>query len=168
MTAEAHVRFGSKADMCSAKRHVRFTPKADMNSLLRSTGFVSVRTLQRMKPGLNARAMRRSTAARGGPNRTLHKKIILHAKERSARSRRDTAGTLGQTGWIKTLKLLALPREAREVSRFNDLSKSLGRECLIAFQYVSASPPKPLSSSTGLTLGNAAPGPARAAAVSGG
>src|SRR5262249_32056479 len=23
----AHVRFGSKADMCAAKRHVRFTPK---------------------------------------------------------------------------------------------------------------------------------------------
>ena len=23
-----HVRFGSKADMCSAKRHVRFTPKS--------------------------------------------------------------------------------------------------------------------------------------------
>src|SRR5215471_17401947 len=26
--ALAHVRFGSKADMCSAKRHVRFTPKS--------------------------------------------------------------------------------------------------------------------------------------------
>jgi hypothetical protein len=37
---------------------------------------------------------------------------------------------------------VALPREAREVSDFNDLSKSLGRERLIAFQYVSASPPK--------------------------
>ena len=24
-----HVRFGSKADMCSAKRHVRFTPESD-------------------------------------------------------------------------------------------------------------------------------------------
>ena len=24
------VRFGSKADMCSAKRHVRFTPKSDI------------------------------------------------------------------------------------------------------------------------------------------
>ena len=23
-----HVRFGSKADICSAKRHVRFTPKS--------------------------------------------------------------------------------------------------------------------------------------------
>jgi hypothetical protein len=42
----------------------------------------------------------------------------------------------------KSLILLALPREAREVSNFNNLSKSLGREGLIAFQYVSASPPK--------------------------
>ena len=25
-----HVRFGSKADLCSAKRHVRFTPKSDI------------------------------------------------------------------------------------------------------------------------------------------
>src|SRR6476660_4940018 len=25
-----HVRFGSLADICSAKRHVRFTPNADM------------------------------------------------------------------------------------------------------------------------------------------
>src|SRR5262249_32294060 len=26
----AHVRFGSKADICSAKRHVRFTPESDI------------------------------------------------------------------------------------------------------------------------------------------
>ena len=26
----AHVRFGSKADTCSAKRHVRFTPESDI------------------------------------------------------------------------------------------------------------------------------------------
>src|SRR5262245_44174322 len=26
-----HVRFGSKADMCSAKRHVRFTPNSDID-----------------------------------------------------------------------------------------------------------------------------------------
>src|SRR5262249_3142115 len=26
----SNVRFGSKADMCSAKRHVRFTPKSDI------------------------------------------------------------------------------------------------------------------------------------------
>jgi len=31
-----HVRFGSKADMCSAKRHVRFTPKA---TLIAYSGF---------------------------------------------------------------------------------------------------------------------------------
>jgi hypothetical protein len=27
-----HVRFGSKADMCSAKAHVRFTPDSDRES----------------------------------------------------------------------------------------------------------------------------------------
>jgi hypothetical protein len=27
-----HVRFGSKADMCSAKRKVRFTPNSDRES----------------------------------------------------------------------------------------------------------------------------------------
>jgi hypothetical protein len=27
-----HVRFGSQADMCSAKRHVRFTPNSDRKS----------------------------------------------------------------------------------------------------------------------------------------
>ena len=31
-SALAHVRFGSKADMCAAKRHVRFTPESDLNS----------------------------------------------------------------------------------------------------------------------------------------
>ena len=30
---QADVRFGSKADMCSATRHVRFVPKADMGRL---------------------------------------------------------------------------------------------------------------------------------------
>ena len=29
----ADVRFGSKADMCSAKRHVRFVPRADIGWL---------------------------------------------------------------------------------------------------------------------------------------
>jgi hypothetical protein len=29
---QANVRFGSKADMCSAKRHVRFTPNSDRES----------------------------------------------------------------------------------------------------------------------------------------
>src|SRR5262245_15044545 len=30
-----HVRFGSKADMCSAKRHVRFTPNSDIDCVFR-------------------------------------------------------------------------------------------------------------------------------------
>ena len=30
MNRTADVRFGSKADICSAKRHVRFTPKSDI------------------------------------------------------------------------------------------------------------------------------------------
>jgi len=34
-----NVRFGSKADICSAKRHVRFTPKADMCSALGDVRF---------------------------------------------------------------------------------------------------------------------------------
>src|SRR5262249_3794993 len=29
---EAHVRFGSKADICSAQAHVRFTPDSDRES----------------------------------------------------------------------------------------------------------------------------------------
>jgi len=29
---EAHVRFGSQADMCGAIRHVRFTPESDRKS----------------------------------------------------------------------------------------------------------------------------------------
>ena len=44
----------------------------------------------------------------------------------------------------KCLILLALPREAREVSKLNNLRKGLGRECLIELQYVSASTPNPL------------------------
>src|SRR5262249_3216521 len=32
-----NVRFGSKADMCSALTHVRFGPKADIASFIRST-----------------------------------------------------------------------------------------------------------------------------------
>ena len=31
----SHVRFGSKADMCSAKCHVRFTPDNDRESAIR-------------------------------------------------------------------------------------------------------------------------------------
>ena len=33
-SAQAHVRFGSKADMCSAKGHVRFTPESGHYSAL--------------------------------------------------------------------------------------------------------------------------------------
>jgi integrase len=33
-----HVRFGSLADICSAKRHVRFTPDCDRKSRHRLTG----------------------------------------------------------------------------------------------------------------------------------
>ena len=32
----AHVRFGSKADMCNADRHVRFVPIADMGQVWRA------------------------------------------------------------------------------------------------------------------------------------
>ena len=44
---DAHnVRFGSKADMCSAKSHVRFTPKADMCSATRYVRFVPIADIQ--------------------------------------------------------------------------------------------------------------------------
>src|SRR5262249_27706741 len=35
----AHVRFGSKADMCSAQRHVRFTPNSDIDCVFRDICF---------------------------------------------------------------------------------------------------------------------------------
>jgi hypothetical protein len=35
----AHVRFGSKADMCSARAHVRFSPNSDRKSGHRRTRF---------------------------------------------------------------------------------------------------------------------------------
>jgi hypothetical protein len=34
-----NVRFGSKADMCSAKRHVRFTPNNDIDCVFRHVRF---------------------------------------------------------------------------------------------------------------------------------
>jgi hypothetical protein len=37
------VRFGSKADICSAKRHVRFTPNSDRESGLRQTVMSALR-----------------------------------------------------------------------------------------------------------------------------
>ncbi|MGC2338738.1 MAG: hypothetical protein WA625_23700, partial [Pseudolabrys sp.] len=41
-----NVRFGSKAEMCSAKRHVRFAPKADMSSAARDVRFVPIADIQ--------------------------------------------------------------------------------------------------------------------------
>ena len=37
-----HVRFGSKADMCSAKGHVRFTPKSGHVQCTRDVRFVPI------------------------------------------------------------------------------------------------------------------------------
>jgi hypothetical protein len=34
MTANNNVRFGSKADICSAKGHVRFTPESGHSSVV--------------------------------------------------------------------------------------------------------------------------------------
>ena len=39
---QGNVRFGSKADLCSAKGHVRFTPKADMCGATRDVRFVPI------------------------------------------------------------------------------------------------------------------------------
>ena len=36
LTCLHDVRFGSKADMCSAKSHVRFAPNSDIVSVIRS------------------------------------------------------------------------------------------------------------------------------------
>jgi hypothetical protein len=43
---------------------------------------------------------------------------------------------------------MALPREGRKVSKFNDLKKGLGRERLIELQSVSAATPKPSLAAT--------------------
>jgi hypothetical protein len=45
---------------------------------------------------------------------------------------------------IKPLKSLALPREARELSRLNSLHEGLGLEPVIGFQGVSTAAPKPI------------------------
>ena len=37
--APGDVRFGSKADICSATRHVRFTPNSDIDCVLRRVRF---------------------------------------------------------------------------------------------------------------------------------
>jgi len=44
----------------------------------------------------------------------------------------------------KSLIYLALPREARELSKLNSLHKGLGLEPVIGFQGVSAAAPKPI------------------------
>jgi hypothetical protein len=48
----------------------------------------------------------------------------------------------------KCLKWLALPRDGAEASDFNGLKKSLGSNCLIAFQSVSERLPKPALQTT--------------------
>src|ERR1017187_6468860 len=52
---------------------------------------------------------------------------------------KDQRGSLPKT--LKSLILLALPREAREVSKFNDLPKGLGESCLTDLQEVSEGSP---------------------------
>src|SRR5450759_3677548 len=66
-----------------------------------------------------------------------------HGSKPAGRLRYWTHFGLATAKLSKCLIMLALPREAREVSKFNDLRKSLGRGCLIGFQSVSAAPPKP-------------------------
>jgi hypothetical protein len=56
---------------------------------------------------------------------------------------RDTPGTLIAAWFNKLLKLLALPREVREVSKFNGLQKGLGQGRPIVSQYILAGSPKP-------------------------
>ena len=43
----------------------------------------------------------------------------------------------------RSVSRIALPREVHEVSEIKNIRKSLGRERLIEFQYVSSSSPKP-------------------------
>src|SRR6516225_7434381 len=56
-SCESDVRFGSKADMCSAQAHVRFTPESDIKCdivecpLWANSGHRSLRSAQREKPG---------------------------------------------------------------------------------------------------------------------
>jgi len=40
-----HVRFGSKADICSAQGHVRFTPNSDIDCVFRHVALGQKRTL---------------------------------------------------------------------------------------------------------------------------
>ena len=56
----ANVRFGSKADMCSANSHVRFTPKADMCGANRYVRFVPIADIWEPSVGNRKTASRRS------------------------------------------------------------------------------------------------------------
>ena len=58
---ESNVRFGSKADICSAKRHVRFTPKADMCGATSHVRFVPIPDI--------ARSAKAKEAANWGPSK---------------------------------------------------------------------------------------------------
>jgi hypothetical protein len=46
-----NVRFGSKADMCSAKGHVRSTPERDIRQLIRGTDWTQVQLTRLLCPG---------------------------------------------------------------------------------------------------------------------
>jgi len=58
------VRFGSKADICSAKRHVRFTPKSDRKSDITTK-------ITRKKSEKNLLNLRPLYCARSGENVAL-------------------------------------------------------------------------------------------------
>jgi hypothetical protein len=51
-------------------------------------------------------------------------------------------------GSLKLLIYLALPREELEVSNFSHLTKRLGQEPVIEFQWISEALPKPISERT--------------------
>src|SRR5262245_20730001 len=54
---QSHVRFGSKADMCSAKGHVRFTPESDIDCVFRHVCLGHLlRTSKRGYPAANGGA----------------------------------------------------------------------------------------------------------------
>ena len=59
-SALAHVRFGSEADICSAKGHVRFTPNSERDSGHAANGRVCFtpqkRTVKRALPSLLSQA----------------------------------------------------------------------------------------------------------------
>ena len=64
--------------------------------------------------------------------------VVVYSPKPSQQWVRELAET------AKLLILLALPREARELSRLNSLHEGLGLEPVIGFQGVSAAAPKPI------------------------